>query len=148
RRDSMYGNVRLRHTFSDSLILSASYAHTRNEADFKEMFVIGLGDDGRTLERAVFVGKDTWEADRNLLLDIAGEFRIGATTHRFVAGVSQRWFDGSRPTRFYLTTPLDLFEPVYGQAEDLDPALRGFLQELRADEAFFQDRIQMGERLN
>lgn len=147
-RDSAYANLRLSHALNDDLKFRASYSHTRNEADFKEMFVLGLQEDFRTLDRAIFVGRDTWENDRNLLLDLSGKVETGALTHNFVFGINHRRFDGSRPTRFYLTTPLDLFEPVYGLAGDEDVALRGFRQDFRAIEGFIQDRIEVSERLH
>ncbi len=147
-RDSVDANVRLLHEFNDSLRVRASYTYTRNEAEFAEMFVLGLDDDFRTLTRAMFFGKDAVENDDNFLVDLAGEFTTGTIDHRVLLGFGHRQFDGNRPTRFVLSSSLDLFEPVYGLAPDLVPAYNRSFQDFDATSFFVQDRVTIGERLH
>lgn len=146
RRDSGDVNLRLNQSLGENLTFRASYTYTRNEADFREMFVIGLQEDFRTLDRAIYVGKDTYDNDHNVLLDLTGTLSTGSFTHQFVAGVNSREFDGSRPARFTLTTPLDLFEPQYGLASEPDQELPDFFADFSAREAFVQDRISVSKR--
>lgn len=152
RRDSIDANFRLIHAFSEAFIFRASYTYTRNEADFEEMFVSSsqpdFVNDFRTLRRAVFFGRDAFERDDNILVDVTGEFVTGPLTHKFVVGFNYRDFNSSRPARFVGTTPLDLFEPVYGLAPDLDPELPDFFQFFDSLAFFVQDRISFGEKLH
>jgi iron complex outermembrane receptor protein len=147
RRDSADVNLRLNHALNDNVAFRASYTYTRNEADFKETFAF-LGDDFRTVDRAVFVGEDTYENDHNLLLDFTGIIDAGRLTHKFIAGVSYREFDASRPTSAFFMTPIDLFEPAYGLATDVDVEFSDFLQDFTALEGFVQDRISVSDQLH
>ena len=151
-RDSVDGNIRLSHDFSDSLSLRASYTRTRNEADFIEMFVSSSQPtfvvDSRTLSRAFFVGSNAYENDNNFLVDLAGKFTTGSLTHTYVVGVNYRDFDSSRPARFTGTTQLDLFNPVYGAAPAPTPVLQDFFQNFDSTGIFLQDRISVGDNLH
>lgn len=147
-RDSATANLRLTQAVNESLDARFSYTYTRNEADFRETFVTGLEDDFRTIQRFMFIGKDAYENDHNLLLDLTGEATTGALRHQFIAGFNYREFDASRPARFVPITSLDMFDPVYGTVSEADvsPALPDFKQDFKSVEAFIQDRISFSGR--
>jgi iron complex outermembrane receptor protein len=88
RRDSGDINIRLNQSLGEDLALRASYTYTRNEAEFKETFVTRLRDDSRTIDRAIFEGKNAYNNDHNLLLDLTGKMDTGSLTHKYIVGVN------------------------------------------------------------
>lgn len=151
-RNSIDANVRLVHELSDSARIRASYTYTRNEGDFTEMFVASaqptFSSDFRTLSRRYYYSRGAHENDDNYLLDLVGEVRTGSLVHKYLLGINYRSFDSSRPALFVTTTTLDLFNPVYGTVAPSDPALPDFFQNFDSKGYFFQDRVQIGERLH
>lgn len=148
RRNSSDINFRLTHEINDDLLFRASYTKTRNDADFKEVFVTELGEDFRTIERAYFVGKGAYENDNNFLVDFTGKVATGSLVHKFVAGINYRDSDSSRPARFVFVDPLDMYNPVYGQVAAVDPVLPQFFEDFKTTEAFIQDRIAITDKFN
>lgn len=148
RRDSADVNLRLTHEINSDLLVRASYTKTRNEADFKEVFVVGLSEDYRVVDRAYFVGKDTYENDNTFLVDLTGNISTGGISHKFVAGLNYRDLDSARPARFIFSTPIDMYDPVYGLAPAVDPVLPQSYQDFKATEFFIQDRIEITDKLN
>jgi iron complex outermembrane receptor protein len=147
-RDSVDANLRLVHEISDTTRLRASYTYTRNEGDFTEMFVAGLQPDMRTIDRFYFFARGAYENDDNYLVDLVGELRTGSLVHKYLIGANHRVFDSSRPARFALSTPLDIFNPVYGLAPNDVPQLNQFFQNFDSTGYFIQDRIAIGDRLH
>jgi iron complex outermembrane receptor protein len=147
-RDSVDANLRLIHEISETTRIRASYTYTRNEGDFTEMFVAGLQPDLRTIDRFYFHKIGGYENDDNYLLDLVGELRTGPLVHKYLIGANYRVFDSSRPARFALTTPLDIYDPVYGLAPRFTPELNQFFQNFDSVGYFFQDRIAIGDRLH
>ncbi|MBL8267993.1 TonB-dependent siderophore receptor [Steroidobacter sp.] len=145
-RDSMDANVRLVHEINDTMRVRASYTYTRNEGDFTEMFVAGLRPDMRTIDRFYFHSVGAYENDDNYLVDLVGELQTGPLLHKYLIGANYRNFDSSRPARFVGSTPLDLFNPVYGLAPPVNPLLNQFFQNFNSVGYFLQDRISVGGR--
>jgi iron complex outermembrane receptor protein len=147
-RNSADINFRLTHEIADDLLFRASYTRTRNDADFKEVFVAGLEDDFRTIDRAYFVGKDAYENDNSFLVDLTGKVTTGSFVHKFIAGINYRDSDSARPARFVFVDQLDMYNPVYGQISSVDPVLPQSYADFKTTEAFIQDRIAITDKFN
>lgn len=146
-RDSVYLNARLTQALTDTIDARLSYAYTRNSAEWKEYGPLGLAADFRTLNRLVFASDDAKQTDHEVILDLSGETTLAGQTHRFIAGVNFRESDSTRPTQFYLVTPIDLYDPVYGPMDLSTKARdRGFIQTDRILAGFVQDRITIAEK--
>lgn len=150
-RNSQYTNVRLTHELTDKIVARASYTYIRNDADFQEYVGRGFDGDFRTVRRGVYVVKDTYKKDHNVILDITGEVETGALIHKFTAGIDYRTSDAYRPAAAYSTDPIDLYDPQYGPAALLEENLLFSSTTTQEDDVaalFLQDRITVADNLH
>lgn len=150
-RNSQYTNVRLTHAVTDKIVARASYTYIRNDADFQEYVGRGFDGDFRTLRRGVFVGRDTYKKDHNVILDVTGEIETGALIHKFTAGIDYRTGDASRPAAAYSIDSIDLYDPQYGPMNLLDENLLFSSTTAQDDDVaalFLQDRMTVADNLH
>ncbi|OMH25988.1 TonB-dependent receptor [Motiliproteus sp. MSK22-1] len=144
-RDSKMINIRLTEAVTDRVDARFSYTYTRNDADWNEYVPFGLDEtDHRTLDRLVFVGKDTYKKDHELVVDLSGELEVGGLSHTFILGFNYQDSSLFRPTRLHMADSIDLYNPQYKAAILSEAPLirdRGFVQDTEVMAAFFQDRI-------
>ncbi|WP_298913636.1 TonB-dependent siderophore receptor [uncultured Nostoc sp.] len=106
----------------------------------------GLQDDLRTLERAV----EDFDYDENAYnLDnfVVGKLTTASIKHELVAGFNLSKTDTNSKALFNDTTPLDVFNPVYGTATEAsvpDFNIKNRVQQLGF---YLQDQITLAENL-
>jgi iron complex outermembrane receptor protein len=111
----------------------------------------GLAADGRTLGRNFNYRKLEW-TDRDVQLNVTGHFNAGGFDHTLLAGVEYEDYDYKsiirRSNGAVTAYPIDIFDPVYGQAR---PALTRITthdkENLKTYAAFVQDQVALTERL-
>lgn len=149
-RNSADLNIRLTEALTDNLDARFSYSYTHNKADWNEYVNFGLAADNRTLNRLVFVGKDTYTKDHEIIMDLTGEFDTGDWEHSFIVGVNYRDTKSARPNQIHLTSPIDLYDPQYTPMNLSAATLfrdRNLEQKDQILAAFLQDRIQVNDEL-
>ncbi|MDZ7960272.1 MAG: TonB-dependent siderophore receptor [Aulosira sp. DedQUE10] len=104
----------------------------------------GLQDDLRTIERGV----ENFDYDENVYnLDnyVVGKLTTGSIKHELVAGFNLSKTDTNSKSLFNETTPLDVFNPVYGNATGAsvpDFDIKNTIQQLGF---YLQDQITLAE---
>lgn len=150
-RDSKDLNIRLTEAITDRIDARFSYSYVHNTADWAEYVPFGLDEDNyRSLDRLIFVGRDTYKKDHEVILDLTGEFDTGNVTHNFIVGLNYRDSDLSRPNQLHFAAPIDLFNPEYTATNlTTDSMLRDrtLLQEDEVLAGFIQDRVQVTDEL-
>ena len=105
----------LEHGLSSNWQLRNAFQLTRLRTPQNSLFPEALQDDERTLERGLFVTKDQSGDNYTLDTNIAGTFNTGSIGHKLLFGIDlNRGIYAATNTQFALT-PIDLFNPVYGQ---------------------------------
>jgi iron complex outermembrane receptor protein len=109
----------LEHQFSPNLKLQNSFRVTRLRIPQNSLFPTALLDDERTLERGLIVADDQFQDSYASNTNIVGMFKTGSIAHKVLFGgdLSRDVF-GAIQTEFALS-PIDLFNPVYGQSEKI-----------------------------
>jgi iron complex outermembrane receptor protein len=148
------GTLLLNHRFTDAVTLNSRVRYMNARTDFYEIYpdVYSNPDNPfidanrRVLDRFIYYTKPRVRAlttDNNLQFD----FVTGAFTHKLLAGVDYLRFRQESSGASDLTTPIDAYDPVYGNytvpdASD-DPDQRqsqlGF---------YLQDQIRYAERVS
>jgi iron complex outermembrane receptor protein len=109
----------LEHQFSPNLKLQNSFRVTRLRIPQNSLFPTALLDDERTLERGLIVADDQFQDSYASNTNIVGMFKTGSIAHKVLFGVDlSRDVFGAIQTEFALS-PIDLFNPVYGQSEKI-----------------------------
>lgn len=156
-RDSRDLSVRLTHGFSGDWAARFAYNFTRNTFHDADVLAFGFGPDGRTLNRGLFVfnfletGGEKQDFN-DFHLDLSGSVQTGRLTHQLVVGAEYRNSRFAGNAAFFGLTPIDAYDPVYGQAvlnvtpEDFAAGQGVTRSKVKA--AFLQDRMQINEKLN
>lgn len=98
----------------------------------------------------MFVGKDTYTKDHEIIMDLTGEFDTGDWEHSFIVGVNYRDTKSARPNQIHFTSPIDLYDPQYTPMNLGAATLfrdRNLEQKDQILAAFLQDRIQVNDEL-
>ncbi|MEH1836449.1 MAG: TonB-dependent receptor [Nostoc sp.] len=105
----------LEHRFSDNWQLRHAFRGTW--APLRDNFIanLDLASDNRTLDRGYFKGGNN-ERGFNVDTYLVGKFATGSIQHQLVTGFNYIRYDAEQLPRFFApATPIDLFNPVYGQ---------------------------------
>ncbi|MBD2561568.1 MULTISPECIES: TonB-dependent siderophore receptor [Nostoc] len=132
------------HRFSDNWQARSVFQTSLFRLRRNLVFSYGLQDDLRTLERGV----EDFDYDENVYnLDnyVVGKFATGSIKHELVAGFNLSRTDTNSDALFNDTTPLDVFNPVYGTATEA--SVPDFNIKNRAQQLGFylQDQITLAE---
>lgn len=114
-------SVLLEHAFSDALRLNSSLRYARARTTFQEIYPDVYSNpedpfidaDDRVVNRNAYAIKArvaTLTNDNNLQFD----FTTGAFTHKLLGGVDYLNFRQRSQTASDVTTPIDIYAPVYG----------------------------------
>lgn len=105
----------LEHQLNPNWQLRNSFQTTRLRTPQNSLFPSALREDGRTLERGLFSTDD--QSQDNYLLDtnIVGRFQTGSIGHELLIGVELNRDVYGASSKQYDLSPIDLFDPVYGQ---------------------------------
>jgi iron complex outermembrane recepter protein len=143
------GSVIVEHRFSNSWQLRAGgfYSDTRLDDNF---FTSGspLMPDARTYNRRMLYATDD-QTDYTLSVELAGRVQSAGIEHKLLFGM-----DGSEEEYVYdaqrvpINSPIDPFEPVYGQANYGPPTVLAFagVNRYRAAGIFMQDEMVLTPR--
>ncbi|NJK53412.1 MAG: TonB-dependent receptor [Leptolyngbyaceae cyanobacterium SU_3_3] len=139
----------LEHRFSPNWQLHNAFRVTFSQTPQNSLFPSALLDDERTLERGMFSTKDQSQDNYTVDTHIVGTFRTGNIAHRLLFGfdLSQDVYASS--TREFTLAPIDLFNPVYGQAAS-EVIGGGFPREPFITNSFgiyLQDQIELSSNL-
>ena len=134
------------HRFSDNWQVRSVFQTSlfRLRRDIVAPF--GLQDDLRTLERGV-EDFDYDENGYNVDNYVVGKLTTGSIKHELVAGFNLNKTDTDSKALFNDTTPLDVFNPVYGNATGAslpDFDIKNTIQQLGF---YLQDQITLAENL-
>ncbi|MDZ7969676.1 MAG: TonB-dependent siderophore receptor [Nostoc sp. DedSLP03] len=132
------------HRFSDNWQARSVFQTYLLRLKRNTVFPFGLQDDLRTLER----GAEDFDYDENAYnLDnyVVGKLTTGSIKHELVAGFNLSKTDTNSKSLFNETTPLDVFNPVYGTATGAsvpDFDIKNTAQQLGF---YLQDQITLAE---
>ncbi|MCH8686563.1 TonB-dependent siderophore receptor [Pedomonas mirosovicensis] len=144
RREQFAAGYELVHRFSDALSFTQNARWTEYHEDMRTIYATGLAADNRTVSRADYPFKDDvnqFAIDSRL----DGRFSTGPIEHRLLAGLDYRNYREASAFGFAATTPIDLFDPVYGTAPVEAPALSPWTdQRLKQTGLYVQDQAKLG----
>jgi len=140
----------LEHQFSENWQIRNAFRYSRNELVRANFTSLGLEDDSRTVRRGFFTSGSDDTTPQQFQSDtyLVGEFSTGNIRHQLVTG-----FDLTRAESSFLTigreaSPIDLFNPVYGQSPIGD--VNGRFSSSDSQEAlgvYIQDQVTLAENL-
>ena len=138
----------LSHQLSDSWGFNLNARYSDYSEDREVIFGTGLADDNRTVTR----GNSPYAEDvESIALDARfdGDFEAGNTSHKLIVGIDYRDVDNDSAFGFTGASSIDLFEPVYGQGDDVSPGLTTRFNEQTVEQIglYAQDQIKFGNVL-
>lgn len=104
------------HRFNDVWSMSARARYSDSNAEYYTMypsFPPTINPDGRTINRVVYVAESDVQAFTGDLRFNANTF-TGALEHKIAFGVDQQYANLGNSSYFGAASPIDLYEPVYG----------------------------------
>jgi iron complex outermembrane receptor protein len=138
--DAYSFGYRFEHRCTNWLVLRNAFRWERLSRDESSVIPFGLTDDFRTLERDFFFSDDTND-DYLVQTDLVAEFETGPIDHELLVGFSYRDRDFDANSLFDVTTPLDIFDPIYGAATRPEVDLNDLNAEEDALGVYAQNRI-------
>ena len=152
--DNNMAQLRFEHALSDNWTLGGGFQWLDGSLKGNAIEANGpgsLGADGRTLQRNFNYRKLEW-TDKDYQLNLTGHFSTGGFDHTLLTGIEYEDYDYKsiiqRSSAAAGTYPIDIFNPVYGQAR---PALTRTpthdKENLKTYAAFVQDQVALTERL-
>ncbi|MFK8333213.1 TonB-dependent siderophore receptor [Pseudomonas sp. BJa5] len=149
--DNNMAQLRFDHALNENWTLAGGLQLLDGSLKGNAVEANGLQADGRTLGRNFNYRKLEW-TDRDVQLNLTGHFDTGGFAHTLLTGVEYEDYDYKSIIRRSAagtgTYPIDLFDPVLGQAR---PALTRTTthdkENLKTWAAFVQDQVALTERL-
>lgn len=152
--DNNMAQLRFEHMLNDNWTLGGGFQWLDGSLKGNAIEANGpgsLGADGRTLQRNFNYRKLEW-TDKDDQLNLTGHFSTGGFDHTLLTGIEYEDYDYKsiiqRSSAAAGTYPIDIFNPVYGQAR---PALTRTpthdKENLKTYAAFVQDQVALTERL-
>ena len=152
--DNNMAQLRFEHVLNDNWTLGGGFQWLDGSLKGNAIEANGpgsLGADGRTLQRNFNYRKLEW-TDKDYQLNLTGHFSTGGFDHTLLTGIEYEDYDYKsiiqRSSAAAGTYPIDIFNPVYGQAR---PALTRTpthdKENLKTYAAFVQDQVALTERL-
>lgn len=152
--DNNMAQLRFEHMLNDNWNLGGGFQWLDGSLKGNAIEANGpgsLGADGRTLQRNFNYRKLEW-TDKDYQLNLTGHFSTGGFDHTLLTGIEYEDYDYKsiiqRSSAAAGTYPIDIFNPVYGQAR---PALTRTpthdKENLKTYAAFVQDQVALTERL-
>lgn len=147
--------------FGDDWTLRQNARFTYSSGDYKQLYPLSNfidphkpyidaagnpvpGEEGRVVSRWMYVNErrtHVFGIDQHL----EGRVRTGALEHRLLAGLDFSRYGERQLEYSAMSTPLDLYDPVYGNFQEPTPERRPD-SEQRQIGAYLQDQIHLGPR--
>ena len=149
--DNNMAQLRFEHLLNDNWTLGGGFQWLDGTLQGNAIEANSLAADGRTLSRNFNYRKLEW-TDKDTQLNLTGHFSTGGFDHTLLTGVEFEDYDYKsiiqRSSGAAGSYPIDIFNPVYGQAR---PALTRTpthdKENLKTYAAFVQDQVALTERL-
>ncbi|MEM1256421.1 MAG: TonB-dependent siderophore receptor, partial [Cyanobacteria bacterium P01_H01_bin.21] len=146
------------HRFSDSLTLRNAFSYYNVDFDSLNTSTFGfLGFDestGDLFRATTFLGDDDPPLENfDLQTNLVAEFNTGSIEHTILAGVDLfRQNDGAfLRGNFFSPVPLNIFDPIYGNVPDQDPAdlplISSTESQIDALGVYLQDQVLLSDNL-
>ncbi|WP_292865621.1 TonB-dependent siderophore receptor [Nostoc sp. LPT] len=137
----------LEHRFSENWQLRNALRFTQTGQHRRFTFGTALADDNRTLSRSFSDNDDYYGGFLNSDTYAVGKFSTGSIGHQLVTGINltRRQLGQARST--FQASPIDLFNPVYGQPIGDDPFSTDDFSTIDALGIYVQDQITLAENL-
>ncbi|MFW6088216.1 MAG: TonB-dependent siderophore receptor [Gemmatimonadota bacterium] len=144
RTDYTAGYI-VRHGLSDVLTLRQNLRYYDIELDDITVFTMGLREDQRTIDRALF--ESFGEAD-GLAIDNQAQVDVttGSVGHSISGGLDFQTVDAASTQTFGGAPPLDIFDPQYGQMVPDAPVFLDNATDQRQLGVYLSDHIEIDER--
>ena len=152
--DNSMAQLRFEHLLNDNWTLGGGFQWLDGTLQGNGIEANGptsLSADGRTLQRNFNYRKLEW-TDKDTQLNLTGHFSAGGFDHTLLTGVEFEDYDYKsiiqRSSAAPGTYPIDIFDPVYGQARPpLTRTPTHDKENLKTYAAFVQDQVALTERL-
>lgn len=147
--ESRRGVLSLDHRLSDDWQLRAAASYLEPEARKLAFYPLGVGADGRTLDRS-YDYDETFSHDWAVQLEAVGSVETGAMDHTLLVGAERSyytydyWFGP-----FDINSTIDILDPQYGLIAPpaaLFVPTWGSRYGARTDAIYIQDQLDLGER--
>lgn len=143
-------NVTLETEISKNIFLRNILEYNRNTADRFDHVHVALLPDDRTVARTIVDANFESEV-YTTQHDLTARVKTGSMEHRLLFGFEYIREDFDSPARFIPASPLDIFDPEYGNVELPDPQpplFLNFVTELHSVGLYIQDQITVLENLH
>lgn len=118
---SYLGRAVLETNITKDVLLRNAFRYYRAHADTFDHKSAVLLPDNRTLERIIFdstLDNDMYTFRNDLIVN----FDTGPLNHKVLFGIEYINDDTSNPGKFIPSTSIDIYDPVYGSSEVVDPS--------------------------
>jgi len=143
RSDYTAGYI-VRHHLSDAWTLRQNLRYYDIELDDVTVFTMGLQDDQRTIDRALF---ESFGEANGFALDNQAEFELttGTVGHTLLGGLDFQTVDAASLQTFGGAPTLDIFDPRYGQPVPAAPVFLDNTTDQRQLGLYLTDRIVIAD---
>ncbi|MEM8807275.1 MAG: TonB-dependent siderophore receptor [Cyanobacteria bacterium P01_G01_bin.38] len=138
------------HRFSDRWKIRNAFRYSDRNVSNVGTIPIDFDEDTGTLFR--FLGSQDNDADNySLQTNVVGEFATGSIQHTLLFGVDYNHTDSNEFTRISDIQPFDIFNPVDGQFDGLDPDIQPIFRniDIQTDRVgiYIQDQVDLLDNL-
>lgn len=150
RKTDLYRvGLNLEHKFSENWQIRSAFNAGFRLSDEFAVFEFGLQDDNRTLDRGFFDSTEGFDISAYTLdTYIKGKFKTGSIQHQLVTGVElSQEVTTSTDNVFGETTPIDVFNPEYGNLVFTSIANFDDRERKRGLGLYIQDQISLLDNL-
>lgn len=138
----------LEHRFNDQWQARQNFRFTSADIDYDQIYSSGYIGDSNLLNRRAARADESMHA-YHVDNQLEGDFTTGTLEHTLLAGVDYQYRRNSGEWQFGAASPLDAFNPQYGNTQVTYAAPTNFINKVEQTGVYLQDQISLNRwRLN
>ncbi|MCK0746448.1 TonB-dependent siderophore receptor [Chromohalobacter nigrandesensis] len=134
----------LKHQINDTWQAQQNFRFTSSDIDYDQIYSSGYVGGSNQLNRRVASADESlhsYKVDNQL----QGEFTTGTLEHTLLAGLDYQYQRNSGSWQFGAATPLDAFNPQYGNTQVVYGTPTNFINKVEQTGVYLQDQINLGQ---
>ncbi|WP_129141725.1 TonB-dependent siderophore receptor [Modicisalibacter coralii] len=134
----------LEHQINDAWQARQNFRFASADIDYDQIYSSGWVGDSNQLNRRVASADESLHAYK-VDNQLQGNFATGPLEHTLLFGVDYQYQRNSGSWRFGAASPLDAFDPQYGNAQVTYGAPTNFIDKVEQTGVYLQDQISLGQ---
>ncbi|MCI0592381.1 iron complex outermembrane receptor protein [Chromohalobacter marismortui] len=134
----------LKHQINDTWQAQQNFRFASSDIDYDQIYSSGWVGDSNQLNRRVASANESLHAYK-VDNQLQGNFTTGPLSHTLLVGLDYQYQRNSGSWRFGAATPLNAFDPEYGNTQVTYGAPTNFINKVEQTGVYLQDQISLGQ---